>query len=118
MILSGGPNYHVKLDQSSKYPIIRPGGTLHTYSGRTGQIKPVHSELKWPYMDMGHTFCFLKKPIHSGLIFCTYGTEKTCSFWPGVTIYGHEVTYIVFLKNPVHSGLRSPYMVIKRTFCF
>ena len=69
-------------------------------------------------MDMGHTFCFLKKPIHSGLIFCTYGTGKTCSFWPGVTIYGHKVTYIVFLKNPVHSGLRSPYMVIKRTFCF
>ena len=67
---------------------------------------------------MGHTFCFLKKPIHSGLIFWTYGTEKNYLFWTGVTIYGHKVTYIVFLKNPVHSGLRSPYMVIKRTFCF
>ena len=49
------PNYHVKLDQSSKYPFIWPGGTPHTYSGCTGHIKPIHSELKWPYMDMGHT---------------------------------------------------------------
>ena len=114
MILSGGPNCHVKLDQSSKYPIIRPGRTLHTYSGRTGQIKPVHSELKWPYMDMGHTFCFLKKPIHSGLIFWTYGTDKTYSFWTEMTIYGHG-THILFLLKPVHSGLKWPYMNMGHT---
>ena len=51
-------------------------------------------------------------------IFWTYGTDKTCSFWTEMTIYGHEVTDILFLIKPVHSGLKWPYMDMGHTFCF
>ena len=64
----------------------------------TRQINPEGQIIMWSLTNPQsiHSWDFLKKPIHSGLIFCTYGTGR-----------------------PVHYGLDWPYKVIRdRKFCF
>ena len=87
-IKNGGLNYHVKLDQSSKYPFIGPGGTLHTYIFWTYRTDKTCSF--WTEMTIYEHGKHITTPIGPGLIFCTYRT-----------------------KRPIHSGLDWPYKVIR-----